>query len=302
MKRIWSRDPQQIALLRSLMVLFELAVPDPSSKDKDLLVPCLVESEPEEDRDRNCLKIFFTYKISVAPPLGLLSRTIVKALNLAMEYDPYKLIKLFRKGCTFRLKNGAHHIRMDVGVDNVKFQLNTKTPYNLEEIISFFHDMDSFFEDQIAEFTREAQCINCTKSFETPAWVLFCFNCAYDFMGAMATTSGMLYDVLLANQQDYRLVHLCGILDQANFWRKFGGHELVRTPVNKLNRHEKTMKADPEHSPSREILNEWMHHEEATVSNFLAVMKEIECHTAVQLVMEYLMKKKTSPTSLDMTL
>eukprot|EP00027_Filamoeba_sp_ATCC50430_P004277 CAMPEP_0168546700 /NCGR_PEP_ID=MMETSP0413-20121227/3638_1 /TAXON_ID=136452 /ORGANISM="Filamoeba nolandi, Strain NC-AS-23-1" /LENGTH=850 /DNA_ID=CAMNT_0008576895 /DNA_START=93 /DNA_END=2645 /DNA_ORIENTATION=+ len=278
MQRIWSQYSSEVRLqLQALLQRFELAVPDPRSKG-DFLVPCLVESQAAEDQDQKNFPMLFTYKISVAPPLGVLSRSIVKALNLAMTYDDYLLCRLFRNGCTFKVENGIH-VRMDVGVDTVEVRLETVADKNM--LLNFLTDMDKFFEEEVAKFTRRVQCTTCRASFEGEKWKLCCRDCTYKSVCSKISTKTRLESLLNSVK---RLKELCRILDGGDCWKHFAAHNLVGASLQELDRLEMAMKADPKFSPSGKILRDWMLREQATISNFLEIMKEINCHSAVEFV------------------
>mmetsp|Transcript_3596 Transcript_3596/g.4957 ORF Transcript_3596/g.4957 Transcript_3596/m.4957 type:complete len:583 (-) Transcript_3596:870-2618(-) len=87
-------------------------------------------------------------------------------------------------------------------------------------------------------------------------------------------------DLLETEDQWFKLTR---ILD-ANNWDKFASHALVNEDplfIKKL----KAM-SNPDESPSRRIIEKWQYKTQATSTNLIAILKQIDCHDAVIYVIE----------------
>ena len=83
-------------------------------------------------------------------------------------------------------------------------------------------------------------------------------------------------------QKQHQWNELCLILDNSN-WRQLS--DLLGKSVLQLNDIERrTVQA----SPSRLLLSEWQHGENATIDAFMDALKAIDNHSAVELIQKWL--------------
>ena len=95
-----------------------------------------------------------------------------------------------------------------------------------------------------------------------------------------APMSGRFYDLMEDKKID--LTKLTKFLDAGTFWRKLA--DKLGFDAQTLERMQTVVQHDTHYSPSRELLMEWQHYEEATTDNLLEALHHIKNFSAYQLV------------------
>ena len=127
--QLWREYPTEIqGHLRSLLIKFKLAFPDPTNEreeekkkpenELDLIVPCLVSTPP----DSNILQwignkpAICIYRFSTVPPMGFSGHLVVRMIEINQGE-----LHLYRNGCAFVL-NGVR-MKLDVTPGQIEIQV-----------------------------------------------------------------------------------------------------------------------------------------------------------------------------------